>query len=235
MFTAFNVTKLVWAKLQNDAGGDPAERWPRGWHNSIKGDIHAALQPYIQSCAYERDLQNVIGAAQMPFVYHPIGSDPDVYQGDICDAVIDPNLNVASLPGMIMGVNPLAAALASSSSPAPALAAPPVATIPDKNGGDSSDGFTRKLTPYSRLTVPNVLIRNVGLGKGDTAYLLVGNNQCTITKALPPNSGDYRTYIVDEDCNVRLSASHLAKAGMDTAQKFKFRTVGGGSVIIEQA
>ena len=231
MFTALDVTKLVWAKLQTDAGGDPSERWPAGYHKSIKNDIHDALSPFIQSCAYERDIQNIPGLRpdeMPPFVYHPIGSDPDCYTGTICDAVIDSNINPASLPSMITGVNPLAAALAATS-PAPALIAPVIG-----GGGTASDGYARNLTPYSRLTVPSVLIRKMGVTEGDKVYLLVGNNQCTLVEPQPDSSTNYRSYIVDQDCNVRISASHLAKAGMDTAQQFKFR-MDGATIVIEQA
>lgn len=78
MFTAFDVTKRVWVEM----GNHPNDRWPAGFHSSIKGDIHSAMLPMLQVGTYQRTLQH-IGAPTPAFVYHPQGVDPSQYQSSV--------------------------------------------------------------------------------------------------------------------------------------------------------
>lgn len=91
------------------------------------------------------------------------------------------------------------------------------------NEGDNSDANKPTSTDYlsvdtqGRLCIPNRLVRKLGLAAGDTMYAGIlgeGNNRVVILSSESVGAEDERTYIVDRDCNVRLSHGMLEDAGL---------------------
>lgn len=74
IFTAFDVTKKVWELLGNTS----SDRWPHGYHSSIKNDIHGVMRSYVDNGTYEKCFWNV-GAAVPATLYFPVGADPNSY------------------------------------------------------------------------------------------------------------------------------------------------------------
>jgi hypothetical protein len=71
MFTAFDISRRVQAKLQ-------AANLPFVRHRDIKNDIHAQVDQYVNSGVYSRQLHDV-GAPTQAFLYFPPNADPNTY------------------------------------------------------------------------------------------------------------------------------------------------------------
>jgi len=82
MFTAFDVSKVVQARQEED--GVPIER-----HRNMKNVVHREMEQYVDSGIFEKTLHDV-GAPTSAFLYHPVGTDPEDYVAQHRDVAAPP-------------------------------------------------------------------------------------------------------------------------------------------------
>ena len=180
MFTALDVTKKVWELL----GNTPTDRWPKGYHSSIKNDVHNTMRSYVDNGTYEKCFWNV-GALVPATLYFPVGADPNSY-----------------IPGTV-NVAPIST---------PTDEGDDDADDNDDDGYDAQVAQTQqqlatdgKVTPdvHGQLHVPCEYLRKAGFVPSDIAYAIQKGDKLSLVKhaSQPPVA----SYHVDYHGAVRLS------------------------------
>ena len=203
MFTAFDVTKKVWELL----GNSQTDRWPHGYHASIKNDTHNVMRSYVDNGTYEKANWNV-GAPMTAILYFPTGSDPNSY-----------------VPGTANVVTPV-----TSHTPV----ADTTDGDDDDDDDDDDDGYdsqaastaqqladSGKVKPdvHGQLHVPCEFLRKAGFGPADVAYAIQKGDKLSLVKhaSQPPIA----SYHVDYHGAVRLSRRTVTTVWA-TASAFSF-------------
>jgi hypothetical protein len=181
MFTAFDVTKKVWELMGNSS----TNRWPKGFHSSIKNDIHNAMRTYVDSGNYEKCTWDV-GTAVAPILYFPTGSDPNDYA---TSAKVSPSISTSDTDGDEEDDE--------DDDGASAVAAQQQL---------DTDG---KVTPdiNGEVHVPCSVLRKAGFLPKDVAYVVQRSDKLALVKQL--NEPSLTSYHVDYHCAVRLSRRTL--------------------------
>ena len=188
MFTAFDVTKAV-RKQTTD----------KVIHEEVKKEVHKMFNNG-QMPGYARNLAalSLPNNVPQPWVYHPLNSDPTLYNGDPTYGV----LAHAQIP----------------TSPAlPATPATPAipATVVIDSITTAADG-TYEFDTTNRLCVPNSLVRQAGMKAGDDVTVLVDhNNDLVLTQDQNLAGHLLTTYVVDKYDNIRVTMATLQKAGIN--------------------
>ena len=205
LFTAFDVTKKVWELLGNTS----SDRWPKGYHSSIKNDIHRAMRPYVDNGTYEKvmwDIGNGIVAA----LYFPTGADPSTY---------------------VAGTTTVAPVT-------PVVATTDDDDDDDDDYNTSAATATNqlatsgKITPdvHGQLHVPCEFLRKAGFSPKDIAYAIQKGDKLSLVKhaGQPPVAA----YHVDYHGAVRLSRKTVTTV-WPTASNFSFDAT-ADEVIVSQ-
>ena len=182
MFTAWDVTMEV-RKRSKD----------RVQHFEVKKEVHRMFDQGGM-CSYNRTLANLPNINPQPWIYHPLGFDPSLYNGK---------------PSVVTPATPVA------------LPAPNSMTALDDGVDTAADGTTvYKFDSTDRLCVPNRLVRQLGLKNGDyvTVFCDVSpsNEVKLVSKSqnLPQGASPVADYVVDRYDNVRMGRATFAKLGI---------------------
>lgn len=203
MFTAFEISLAVQAELKTRGIFD----YNLHRHRHIKEDVHGVLETYILNGSYNRVLQDV-GATDPAYVYHPAGSDPQMY---------------VPMPR--------------KDSPAtPATAPDPTTNQPTSPASPASYDDGRKPDERGSVTVSAAALRDAGLIPGDIAYVFQdqfqGRAALFVSKNLPSGNvvAPITTYTVNGSGNVRITKFVFEYVNM-VAQLYDFE-VNGDQVVV---
>lgn len=205
MFTAYEVSKEVQNRsLQRDM------EFVRHLH--MRDNVHEALECFVDGIRYLKKLHDV-GADIPANLYYPVGSNPDQYM-----PLSRSSPKAKNIPSItVTTVQP------SSTSPSIALL-PAMTNITSMPGG-------RKADSRGTLCIPNSQVRELGFSARDTAYAYM-TEAGTLVIARQPAPVDNTAYTVDDNLNIRVTASTLAAAGLETSIVATYDVVKQGSVIV---
>jgi len=206
MFTAYDITLAVQAKLKADSQFDPNEHR----HQHLRNDVHREISTYLNSGAYSRTLQDV-GAPTPAFVYHPPGSDPSTYSPKPRNDANKPpaTSQVAYTPP----TSPVGQQFNSIST--------------DDDEGDGRDTGGRVPDARGTLTVPVPILAAAGIKPLETVYATPtqynSKDSLALSKRTLTGTGgavDHATtYTVDSHGNVRVTGATLAQAKINGGGK----------------
>lgn len=195
MFTAFDVTLSIQHRLKQLFLFDATKHK----HKHLRAVIHECMNDPVGTGKYGKGLKDV-GAPKKAWVYHPVGADPQSYVAlHRQPGTPKPNKNKnIPIPTNIGSPVKIAAieALANIDGPINVQASQDFEKVKFKFGEPDGRGT---------IAIPGPLVKAIGLGPGDTAFVSFVNNKLCVSKEFKqPN---VTKYTVNLHHNVRITKS----------------------------
>ena len=202
-FTAWDVTR------EAKSDGLVSER-----HGALKRVVHEMdTNGELASQGYERTLISVPGAPAQPWLYHPVGTDPDDYVNGLSATTDDTTVVVSSI----------AAPAVVDSSSGDTL-------DDDPDDGDIIEWICTRDNRH-RVNIPKGAAQKIGLNAGDDAYVRKnGSNEALIKSSPTPHATEVK-YVVNCQGNVRMSPRILNDIFGATQTTVKV-TVSGDTIVV---
>ena len=215
MFTALDVSRAVQETLKKR--GVAVER-----HSEMKREIHAQMMPFVDTGIYEKTTVNVDTAVN-PFLYYPAGADPKLwFKSTLISAKVPPQTNSG-----IKNATQDNAKTKNATQDAKTKKDTQSKSRLSTHIANANEPVTKTIKTKSKLGIPNLLVREIGLSrKSSAAYVFRMNGNVYVRKdSQRPNGGDVvTTYRVDAFDSVRITRSVLNDAGL-TGPSFTMKIV----------
>lgn len=211
LFTAFDVTKLVRARLNG------AE--------CFHSDVRKIVKNYSLPIGYSMNPVHIPGFNVNPILYHPVGTtvaDYSPVRGN--QGPFSPNTPPASVPVQPKVSVPSTSMQVSNSVPFP---------LPFSVPSSVNDGLVTNLDSRGRYCVRAKDIIAAGLGAGDEVFLTVKNGEIELFSdtVFAVNATADSMLTVDKYCNLRIFQTYFTKAFGKVPSKITVTPVPGNKSI----